>query len=145
MIDDNTDGHEVNNANFNEVTCSAWCPTHNSTCQVCKNLTSVMGLTIQSCGDDNTANQIGSNNVCRQSNMNSVASEAFKTGALACECGQDTGCYCYCIIKDCICSSGTAVYDFKTTKMSIISALTLFVMSQANNKQYIKINHLSLS
>ena len=134
MIDDNTDGHEVNNANFNEVTCSAWCPTHNSTCQVCKNLTSFMGLNIQSCGDDNTANQIGSNNVCRQSNMNSVASNVFKTDALACKCEVDTGCYCYCIIKDCICSRGTDVYDFHTTKMTIISSLALFVMSQTNNK-----------
>ena len=132
MVDDNTDGIDVNNSDFNEVTCSPWCPTHNSTCQVCKNLTSVMGLTIQSCGDDNTANQIGSNNVCRQSNMNSVASNPFKTDALACKCGQDTGCYCYCIIKDCICSSGTAVYDFHIlTRMTIISALALFVMLHA--------------
>ena len=135
MVDDNTDGVDVNNSNFNEATCSAWCPTQNSTCQVCKNLTSVMGLNIQSCGDDNTAHQIGSNNVCRQSNMNSVASEAFKTDALACKCEQDTGCYCYCIIEDCICSSGTPVYDFHTSKMTTISALILFVMSQANNKQ----------
>ena len=129
MVDDNTDGFEVNNTNFNEVTCSAWCPTHNSTCQVCKNLTSVMGLTIQSCGDDNTANQIGLNNVCRQSHM-----DVFKTDALACKCGQDTGCYCYCIIKDCICSSSTATYEFHTSTKTMMALLTLFAMSQATKQ-----------
>ena len=123
LVEDDTNGNDVNHSQFKQIECSHWCPS--SICQVCSHFTKLNSSDVTSCGDDNRATQMGQKNSCRRSSNNQI-NKTWQTNGLACTC-KEAGCYCYCITQNCICSASVSFRNCIATQVIIIGAFTLFV------------------
>ena len=129
MVSDDTNGIDVNDNQFVQVECSAWCPS--SICQVCEKFTSFNDSDVTSCGDDNKATQMGMENTCKRSSAIQI-NNTWQTDGLACTC-KEAGCYCYCIIQDCVCNWGVTFNGCLLNNVTVIGILIILVRMQNHN------------
>lgn len=115
---------KVNEFQFKKTTCDPWCPSQH--CPICSNFNNVSNNDVISCGHDNKATQMGFENACTRFDPNSN-SKNEKIG-VACSCKEER-CYCYCIIRNCVCSFGKSLEFTKLTELLIVIVTLSFFVS----------------
>ena len=124
-------GHDLNGSKFLETKCSSWCPSQ--ICSICANFTSFSPTEDQppislydviSCGHDNKATQMGMESACTKFDPE-LNSKNSKTG-VSCFC-KETRCYCYCVLKDCVCNNGISLKSFRLNLFLFLTIIKITV------------------